>query len=155
MSVSASKVVVGDVADKFKLPCQRVHTVTVAVCRRPDLNQCWLTPATDLNQSATTFRQLNGISLKNLEMHAILRKRSQYHINPTTLEQYATLDNLQSRFDEFCFFIVHDQMRKRTKLLMSSLFQVTYIVTSTFVEHIPPKFDTFNTQCTYRLSTCV
>ena len=59
ISVSASKVVVGDVADKFKLPCQRVHTVTVAVCRRPDLNQCWLTPATDLDQSATTFRQLN------------------------------------------------------------------------------------------------
>ena len=28
MFVSASKVVVGDVADKFKLPCQRVHTVT-------------------------------------------------------------------------------------------------------------------------------
>ena len=49
MSVSASIVVVGDVADKFKLPCQRVHTVTVAVCRRPDLNQCWLTPATDLD----------------------------------------------------------------------------------------------------------
>ena len=107
MSVSASKVVIGDMADKFKLPCKRVHTVTVAVCRRPDLNRCWLTPAskaTDLKHSATTFRQLNAISLKNLEMHAILRKCSQYHINPTTLEQYATLDNLQSRFDEFCFF---------------------------------------------------
>ena len=107
MSVSASKVVIGDMADKFKLPCKRVHTVTVAVCRRPDLNRCWLTPAskaTDLKHSATTFRQLNAISLKNLEMHAILRKRSQYHINPTTLEQYATLDNRQSSFDEFCFF---------------------------------------------------
>ena len=107
-SVSASKVVIEDVADKFELPCQKVHALTVTVCRWPDLNRCWLTPAskaTDLDLSATTFRQLNAISLKNLEMHAILRKRSQYHINPTTLEQYATLDNLQSRFDEFCFFL--------------------------------------------------
>ena len=35
-SVSASEVVIGDVADKFELPCQRVHAVTVTVCRRPD-----------------------------------------------------------------------------------------------------------------------
>ena len=28
-SVSASEVVIGDVADKFELPCQRVHAVTV------------------------------------------------------------------------------------------------------------------------------
>ena len=28
-SVSVSKDVIGDVADKFKLPCQRVHAVTV------------------------------------------------------------------------------------------------------------------------------
>ena len=27
-SVSASEVVIGDVADKFKVPCQRVHAVT-------------------------------------------------------------------------------------------------------------------------------
>ena len=88
-SVSASEVVIEDVADKFKLPCKRVHTLTVTVCRRPDLNRCWLTPAskaTDLDHSATTFRQLNAISLKNLEMHVTLRKPSQYHTYPTTLE---------------------------------------------------------------------
>ena len=58
-SVSASEVVIGDVADKFKLPCQRVHAVTVTVCRRPDSNRRWLTPAlkaTDLDHSATTLR---------------------------------------------------------------------------------------------------
>ena len=44
-SVSASEVVIGDVADKFKLPCQRAHAVTVTVCRRPDSNRRWLTPA--------------------------------------------------------------------------------------------------------------
>ncbi len=38
-SVSASEVVIGDVADEFKLPCQRVHAVTVTVCRRPDSNR--------------------------------------------------------------------------------------------------------------------
>ena len=57
--VSASEVVIWDVADKFKLPCQRVHTVTVTVCRRPDSNRRWLTPAlkaTDLDHSATTLR---------------------------------------------------------------------------------------------------
>ena len=32
-SVSASEVVIGNVADKFKLPCQRVHAVTVTVGR--------------------------------------------------------------------------------------------------------------------------
>ena len=60
-SVSASEVVIGDVADKFKLPCQRVHAVTVTVCRRPDSNRRWLTPAlkaTDLDHSATTLRQI-------------------------------------------------------------------------------------------------
>ena len=31
-SFSASEVVIGDVADKFKLPCRRVHAVTVTVC---------------------------------------------------------------------------------------------------------------------------
>ena len=30
-SVSASEVVIGEVADKFKLPCQRVHAVTVSL----------------------------------------------------------------------------------------------------------------------------
>ena len=58
MSDSASKVVIGDVADKFELPCQRVHAVTVTVCRRPDLNRRWLMPAlkaTDLDHSATTL----------------------------------------------------------------------------------------------------
>ena len=51
-SVSASEVVIGDVAEKFALPCQRVHAVTITVCRRPDLNRRWLTPAlkaTDLD----------------------------------------------------------------------------------------------------------
>jgi len=33
-SVSASEVVIGDVAHKFKLPCQRVHAVTVTVTRQ-------------------------------------------------------------------------------------------------------------------------
>ena len=57
-SVSASEVVIGDVADKFKSPCQRVHAVTVTVCRRPYSNRRWLTPAlkaTDLDHSATTL----------------------------------------------------------------------------------------------------
>ena len=61
-SVSASEVVIGDVADKLKLPCQRVHAVTVTVCRRPDSNRRWLTPglkATDLDHSATTLRRKN------------------------------------------------------------------------------------------------
>ena len=61
-SVSASEVVIGDVAGKFKLPCQRVHAVTVTVCRRSDSNQCWPTPtlkATDLDHSATTLRHLS------------------------------------------------------------------------------------------------
>ena len=56
-SVSASEVVIGDVADKFKLPCQRVLAVAVTVCRRLDSNRRWLTPglkATDLDHSATT-----------------------------------------------------------------------------------------------------
>ena len=59
-SVSAFEVVIWDVADKFKLPCQRVHAVTVTVCRRPDSNRRWVTPAlkaTDLDRSATTLRQ--------------------------------------------------------------------------------------------------
>ena len=62
-SVSATEVVIGDdrdVAGKFKLPCQRVHAVIVTVCRRPDSNRRWVTPAlkaTDLNHSATTLRQ--------------------------------------------------------------------------------------------------
>ena len=58
-SVSASKVVIGDVADKFKLPGQKVHAMTVTVCRRPDSNRRWLTPgskAADLDHSATTSR---------------------------------------------------------------------------------------------------
>ena len=57
-SVSVSEVVIGDVADKFKLPCQRVHEMsglsTVTVCRRPDSNRRWLTPvlkATDLDHA--------------------------------------------------------------------------------------------------------
>ena len=39
-------------ADEFKLPCQRVHALTVTVCRRPDSNRHCLTPAlkaTDLD----------------------------------------------------------------------------------------------------------
>jgi len=59
-SVSSSKVAIRDVADKFKQPCQRVHAVTVTVCRRPDSNRRWLTPAlkaTDLDHSATTLHQ--------------------------------------------------------------------------------------------------
>ena len=35
-TVLTSEVIIEDVADKFELPCQRVHTVTVTVCRRPD-----------------------------------------------------------------------------------------------------------------------
>ena len=35
-SVSASEVVIEDVADKFELPCQRVHAVTVTVGARSD-----------------------------------------------------------------------------------------------------------------------
>ena len=62
-SVSVSEVVIGDVADKFQLPCQRVHAVTVTVCRRPDSNRRWLMPAlkvTDLlDQSATTQHHYN------------------------------------------------------------------------------------------------
>ena len=53
-SVSASEVVIGDVADKFKLPCQRVHAAAVTVYRRPDSNRRWLTPAL----KATAFRPL-------------------------------------------------------------------------------------------------
>ena len=59
-SASASEIVIGDVADKFKPPCQRVHAVTVTFCRRPDSNQRWQTPAlkaTDLEHSATTLRR--------------------------------------------------------------------------------------------------
>ena len=66
-SVSASEVVIGDVADKFKLPCQRVHAVTVTVCRRPNSNRRWLTPAlkaADLDHSATTLRQQKKRPLK-------------------------------------------------------------------------------------------
>ena len=61
MSISTFEVVIGDVADKFKLLCQRVHAVTVTVCRRPDSNRRWLTPAlkaTDLYHAATTLRQI-------------------------------------------------------------------------------------------------
>ena len=63
-SVSASEVVIGDVAEKFKLPCQRVHAVTVTVCRRPDSNRRWLPPtlkATDLDHSATTLHTFQCI----------------------------------------------------------------------------------------------
>ena len=38
-SVSASEIVIGDVAEKFELPCQRVHAVTVTVCRLSDSNR--------------------------------------------------------------------------------------------------------------------
>ena len=51
-----SEVVIGDVADKFKPPCQWVHAATVTICSRPDSNRRWLTPvlkATDLHHSAT------------------------------------------------------------------------------------------------------
>ena len=57
-SVSVFEVVIAYVTDKFELPCQRVHAVTVTVCRRPDSNRRWLTPAskaTDLDDSATTL----------------------------------------------------------------------------------------------------
>ena len=59
-SVSASEVVIGDVAGKLVLPCQRVRAVSVAVCHRPDSNRRWLTlalKATDLDHLATTLRQ--------------------------------------------------------------------------------------------------
>ena len=36
MTVLTSEVIIEDVADKFELPCQRVHTVTVTVCCRSD-----------------------------------------------------------------------------------------------------------------------
>ena len=49
-SVSASEVVIGDAADKFERSCQRVHAVTVKVCRRPDLNRRWLTPVLKVKQ---------------------------------------------------------------------------------------------------------
>ena len=58
--VSASEVVIGDVADKFVQPCQRVHAVTVTVYRQRDSNRRWLTPglkATDLDHSAITPSQ--------------------------------------------------------------------------------------------------
>ena len=58
-SVSAFKAVIWNVADKFKLLCQRMQAVTVTICRRPDSNRRWLTPAlkaTDLDHSATTLR---------------------------------------------------------------------------------------------------
>ena len=57
-TVSAYEIVIGDVADKFMLLCQRAHAVTVTVCRRPDSNRRWLTPAlkaTDLDHLATTL----------------------------------------------------------------------------------------------------
>ena len=38
-SVPASEIVIGEVANKFKLPCQRVHAVTVTVCRPPHSNR--------------------------------------------------------------------------------------------------------------------
>ena len=59
-SVSASEVVIGNEANIFTLRCQMLHAVTVTVCRRPDSNRRWLTSAlkaTDLDHSATTFRQ--------------------------------------------------------------------------------------------------
>ena len=73
-SVSASEVVIGDVADKFKLPCQRVHAVTVTVCRRPDSNRRQpALKATDVDHSATTLRQI----VHNLE---ILRSPAKYEL---------------------------------------------------------------------------
>jgi len=59
-SVSASEVVIGDVADEFKLPCQRAHSVTVTVRGRPDSKRRWLTPAlkpTNLDHSTITRRR--------------------------------------------------------------------------------------------------
>ena len=38
-SVSMSKVVIGNVANRFKLPCQRVRAVAVTIYRRPNSNQ--------------------------------------------------------------------------------------------------------------------
>ena len=61
-----SEVAIRDAADKFELPCQRVHAVTVTVCRRPDSNRRWLTPglkATDLDHSATTLCQFTAEDL--------------------------------------------------------------------------------------------
>ena len=62
-SVSASEVVIGDMADKFRPPCQRVHAVTVRVCP-PDSKRRRLTPdlkATDLDHSATTLRYVSSL----------------------------------------------------------------------------------------------
>ena len=62
-SVSACEVAIGDVADKFKLPCQRVHAVTVTVCRRPDSNRRWpAMKATDLDHSATTLHHIRRLT---------------------------------------------------------------------------------------------
>ena len=68
MFVSASEVVIGDVAEKFKLPCQRAHALTLTVCNWPDSNRRWLTPglkATDLDHSATTIRQRRRETFRN------------------------------------------------------------------------------------------
>ena len=60
---SAFEAVIEDVADTFKLPCQRVHAVTVTVWRRPDSNRRYLTKVTDFEHSATTLRQI-GITTR-------------------------------------------------------------------------------------------
>ena len=52
-TVSAFEIIIEDVADKFELPCQRVNAVTVTVCRRPDSNLRWLTPALKATDAVT------------------------------------------------------------------------------------------------------
>ena len=61
-SVSASEVVIGDVADEFMPPCQRVHATTVTVYMAAGI---WTGVASDtgsqanrLDHSATTHRRM-------------------------------------------------------------------------------------------------
>jgi hypothetical protein len=60
-SASTSEVVIGDVADEFMPPCQRMHALTVAVYMAAEIRTgvVAISKANCLDHSATTHHQRN------------------------------------------------------------------------------------------------
>jgi hypothetical protein len=73
-SVSASEVVIGDVAEEFMTPCQRVHAMTVTIYMAAGNRTGFAcSQASRLDHSATAHRQVQVvISLHSTPTHAIL-----------------------------------------------------------------------------------
>jgi len=71
-SVSASKDDIGDVADEFMPPCQRVHAITVTVYMVAGIRTgVACSQASRLDHSPTVHRHLDGSS-KCIRTHSII-----------------------------------------------------------------------------------